>query len=129
MEKLINKLSLSVLMLACSACATTKNNSDSDIGIQFDNSLEQCISIEDYQPISIQNTHLLNIDYISIKPIGDCGCKSAIAQYRVVSADREISSGLISFTGKNNLTITLSNAQNLISEQKATVSFSCAQPQ
>ena len=96
--------------------------------LQIDNSLKQCISVDSHSIKQVENTRLLKINYNTKQSIGYCGCKSALAQYRVFISNQELSAGLIDFRDNDSLSLTLSNTDILLTEAPVTVSFACAQP-
>ena len=128
MAKLINKIFLSIIILASTSCAAKKQELDESFSLEFDNTLNQCVVIKDYSSNTIKNTVLLNVEYEQFQSIGHCGCKSALAQYRVNSEHQELATGLLDFRNSNSLNLTLSNTESLLASSLA-IEITCSQPQ
>lgn len=128
MVKLINKLFFATLVLITSSCSVANKGTVDKKTITFDNSLAKCISIGEYSIQKVQNTSLLDFKYITEQSIAYCGCKSALAQYRVFDPHQELATGLIDFQDRESLVITLSNTTSLLKKSPITVSLTCSQP-
>ena len=129
MVKLISKLLLITSILATSSCSAKEKIEGFQPDIKFDNSLEQCISFDSHSISQEDNITLLKLKYHANQPIGHCGCKSALAQYRVFKPHQEVVAGLIDFRDKDSLNLTLTHVGSLLTGEAITISFSCSQPQ
>ncbi|GAA4359501.1 DUF2195 family protein [Kangiella marina] len=130
MAKLINKLLILSLAVSSSSCTIAETITENKDVYTIENSLKACVSLAQKEaPHTYNNTTLLLVDPTIHKSIAYCGCKSALAQYRVYSPNQNIASGLLDFRSQEKVNLTLSNTTSLLNQDNITISLSCAQPQ
>ena len=100
--------------------------------VVFRNELLQCVTIETTGIWTESNLVLANTLIQIRKPIGECGCLSALAAY-ASSVDREktrqtLQEGVIGLKSGGEKTLVLATEPALVADKKITVRLSCAGP-
>jgi hypothetical protein len=100
--------------------------------ITLSNSLSGCIHVESVETATSHGIPLLKLTYRTVQNLGQCGCKSALASYRVSliqgKALSEILTGKISFPTSGESYLPLSSGQQMIGGNGIRIHFSCAPP-
>jgi hypothetical protein len=118
---------LAIFLLA--SCASAENLNK----VTFNNQLNNCISISNK---TITNENLIPIvcfDLNIIKPIGECGCKSALGSYTVFLNNDDYKSFILGGkvillkSGKKYLPIT--SEKSLINNKDILINISCSTPE
>jgi len=124
MAALKNKLYLIFMMAFTGIFSTPCNASDNVI---LDNSLKQCIEIENITVIDSDNLLLLKTQWKIKDNIGACGCKSAAFSYSVYidGNDKLMSFGIMSSLNKSSSSFVLSSDNSIYKTSKYNVSISC----
>lgn len=121
---------LSALFMANNCFAAAEQGLNN---ISIDNAIESCFKVSPIRVGISHNLLLLESETSSIKSIGECGCKSAMASYHAMYENAALlisheAYGVFSsnVTGKHSFLLT----QNYIPNQSIsyTLSISCAQP-
>ena len=117
-----------ILLFFVSSCSLAGDN----YKVKFDNTLSRCIDITDKEFLIIKDIPFLSIKFNERKSIGECGCKSAIAAFKVQSfidnQAYDLIGGKIIFQSKSNVSIPLSMDKSIISNKNLKVAFTCSNP-
>lgn len=101
-------------------------------GISINNELNSCVSINIIKRTEINNIAIASAQASLKKPIGDCGCFSALATYTSAvsrnGAEQILQEGLISFIKTAEKDIVLTSEPSLLKNQKIILTISCANP-
>lgn len=105
-----------------------------DLGnLVIENELAACVSIAPIAKTESGNLLILKAKWQSAKPIGECGCFSALATYTSTVENhgtRQIlQEGLIAFTGEAEKSFVLSSEPRLIESRKIHLRITCAPPE
>ena len=100
--------------------------------VVFRNELRQCMTIETTRTWTESIAVLANALIRIHKPIGECGCLSALAIYAtsvaVGKARQTLQEGLIGLEKSGEKTLVLATEPALVSEKKISIRLSCAGP-
>ncbi len=129
---LFRKLTLIAITLVSSSCATKQQDLDEPLSLEFDNSLNQCITITGHTLFKSKTPYpfsWLEVQYNLQQNIGHCGCKSALAHIRTTRQDNELSSATANFQDNNTFIVPISTHAIMMGESPIKVSLTCSQPQ
>ena len=116
-----------LLVFMVSACS----QSTSDTKVSINNQLSNCIKIDNPEVMYKSGIPMLSASYQQLKPISQCGCKSAISQYSSRLEMNGYSSKLLTAKltfRENQLIIPLATSKEIIGDYSVLVNFSCALP-
>jgi hypothetical protein len=101
-------------------------------GISINNELNSCVSINIIKRTEINNIAIASAQVSLKKPIGDCGCFSALATYTSTvfrnGAEQILQEGLISFIKTAEKDIVLTSEPSLLENQRIILTISCTNP-
>ena len=101
-------------------------------GISINNELNSCVPINIIKRTEINNIAIASAQVSLKKPIGDCGCFSALATYTSTvfrnGAEQILQEGLISFIKTAEKDIVLTSEPSLLENQRIILTISCTNP-
>lgn len=100
--------------------------------VRFQNELAACITIKLRDTARESNVVVANTSIHVLKPIGECGCLSALASY-VSSVNRggvqqTLQQGLIGLIGGGEKSLVLATEPSLVANKEVRVRLACAGP-
>ncbi len=101
-----------------------------DVSLNIRNALSACVAIH-VRDTSIHDDMLLADTVFQLrKPIGECGCRSALVSYgsvtRLNTAQQVLQNGLIGIGKSDNKTLVLASEQALVADKQIQLQFHCA---
>ena len=100
--------------------------------VKIDNLLSACVSITHAQVTNKQVAPMLTFELDVLKPISECGCKSALGSYVVYflgdGYESYLLGGKVGLVKPGYRNLPLAAEKNLIYQKQLNVRFSCAQP-
>jgi hypothetical protein len=123
----VRKFKFMLFLLLSSSSATA---SDSD-NVKIENNLSACISISDVKKNTEEEIPVISFYLHVNKSIAECGCKSALGAYTVLSQlagyNSYILGGKVGLSESGHKQVPLSAEHNLVDKKMLVVGFSCAQ--
>lgn len=118
-----------VVLLATAVCGPLAQAAGS---IKVENALAQCVELQPGVRSTTAQAVLLQANVNVKKSIGECGCKSAIAQYTSkVEMDGYrsfLQSGAVALRESGPQTLTLTSSAQLLGDRGVVLSLGCAAP-
>ena len=101
-----------------------------DVPFSITNALSACVTIHIRDTSMHADMLLANTVFQLRKPIGECGCRSALVSYdSITSVNTEqqvLQNGLIGINKSGNKTLVLASEQALVVDQEIQLQFHCA---
>jgi hypothetical protein len=100
--------------------------------ITFQNELSACLTVKAGKTLATQDIVLAKTTIQLNKPIGECGCKSALASYassvETGGVQETLQDGLIGLMSGGSKTLVVATQPALVGDKNVTVRLSCAAP-
>jgi hypothetical protein len=120
-------------LIACSIAMLALINGPvqaGDVPLKISNALSACVTIHITDTSVHANMLLADTVFQLRKPIGECGCRSALVSYDTVTsvnaAQQVLQNGLIGITKSDNKTLVLASEQPLVAAKQLQLRFHCA---
>ncbi|AUD79817.1 hypothetical protein CW740_11390 [Kangiella profundi] len=129
---LLRKLALIAITLVSSSCATKQQDLHEPLSLEFDNSLNQCITITGHTLFKSKTPYpfsWLEIQYNLQQSVAHCGCKFAQAHIRIARQDNELSSAAANFQDNNTFIVPVRTQAVMMGESPIKISLTCPQPE
>lgn len=101
-----------------------------NVSLNIHNTLSACVAIYIRDTSIHANMLLANTVFQLRKPIGECGCRSALVSYDSVTtvntAQQVLQNGLIGISKSGNKTLALASEQALVTDRQIQLQFRCA---
>ncbi len=119
---------LILILIFTSSCAFA----DKKIEIIMENSLNDCISVKQLEPVFEKEIPFVKVNYETIKAVSNCGCKSALLSYstNVILDGYESSllSGKLILPKNKTFELPIATSKKLIGNNKIKMRLSCSLP-
>ena len=119
-----------IFLFLISACSQTTQSAETKIKIE--NSLSNCLKIQDEKIVYENEFPVLNASFTALKSTAECGCKSKISSYSSELQIGDIRSKLMEakyvFVNGKQLNIPVATSKKIIGDYELVVKFSCGLP-